>query len=196
MAVVKIVVWSCLVAVLGYFASQEFAMVTESFSIQKLIPAERKDVFDLLINPDYLLKFHSLCVGITNVTTVHGRDGTKTVQYVFHEAPVISLGFFETRQIIIFPVNLTVVEENAIIESRASLMGGYFKIKQMWKMADYTNGNEKDVITSIEEHFEGTSFRILLRYSKKVAFGVHNNLVENMIQHFLKESKNQIMTSS
>lgn len=82
-------------------------------------------------------------------------------------------------------MNETVVEENAIIESRASLIGGYFKIKQMWKMADYTNGRE-DVITSLEDHFEGTSFHILLRYSKKVAFGAHHTLVENMIQHFLK----------
>lgn len=60
MAFVKIVLWSCLGAVLGYFAIQEFTVVTESFLIQKLIPAKRKDVFDLLINPDYILKFHPL----------------------------------------------------------------------------------------------------------------------------------------
>lgn len=188
MAFVKIVLWSCLGAILGYFAIQEFTVVTESFLIQKLIPAKRKDVFDLLINPDYILKFHPLCVGITNVTTSHRRDGMKTVQFVVTEKTAISLAFFEINQNITFPVNETVIEENAIIENRALLMGGYFTLKQRWKMADYTSGSG-DKISSLEDHFQVTSFRILLRYSMKVAFGAHNTITENIIQHFLKESK-------
>lgn len=108
----------------------------------------------------------------------------KTVQFVVTEKTAISLGFFEINQNVTFPVNETVIEENAIIENRALLMGGYFTLKQRWKMADYG-----DKITSLEDHFQVTSFRILLRYSMKVAFGAHNTITENIIQHFLKESK-------
>lgn len=112
----------------------------------------------------------------------------KTVQFVVTEKTAISLGFFEINQNITFPVNETVIEENAIIEYRALLMGGYFTLKQRWKMADYTSGSG-DKISSLEDHFQVTSFRILLRYSMKVAFGAHNTITENIIQHFLKESK-------
>lgn len=112
----------------------------------------------------------------------------KTVQFVVTEKTAISLGFFEINQNITFPVNETVIEENAIIENRALLMGGYFTLKQRWKMADYTSGSG-DKISLLEDHFQVTSFRILLRYSMKVAFGAHNTITENIIQHFLKESK-------
>ena len=132
--------------------------------------------------------FFNFSIGITNVTTSHGRDGMKTVQFVVTEKTAISLGFFEINQNITFPVNETVIEENAIIENRALLMGGYFTLKQRWKMADYTS-RSGDKITSLEDHFQVTSFRILLRYSMKVAFGAHNTITENIIQHFLKESK-------
>ena len=134
--------------------------------------------------------FFSISVLVSPMLQHHmeGMEWKQTVQFVVTEKTAISLGFFEINQNITFPVNETVIEENAIIENRALLMGGYFTLKQRWKMADYTSGSG-DKISSLEDHFQVTSFRILLRYSMKVAFGAHNTVTENIIQHFLKESK-------
>ena len=57
----KVIFWSCLVAVLGYFAYQELTVVTDSISVQMNIPARRADVFRLLLDPEFVpLKFQPL----------------------------------------------------------------------------------------------------------------------------------------
>lgn len=56
----KMLLGSCLVAVLGYLAYQELTFVTTEFSLKMLIPAKRSEVFQLLDNPEFYLKVHPL----------------------------------------------------------------------------------------------------------------------------------------
>ena len=51
---IKIIFWSCVVAVFGYFAYQELTFVTDSISVQEHIPAKRSDVFRLLLDPEFV----------------------------------------------------------------------------------------------------------------------------------------------
>lgn len=62
MAATKIIVWSCLVAVLGFLAYRELQVVTLGFSFDPLyIPAKRSDVFRMLIDePEIWVKIHPL----------------------------------------------------------------------------------------------------------------------------------------
>ena len=124
-------------------------------------------------------------VGVMNITMSQGGDGTKTFHYVVQERMKIDLGFYETSFVYTFPANTTVIQEKASIEFNTIKMGGFVKIIQRWKLADSTNANE-DKITLLEDQIELTTFRILVRYGKKVAMDAHSTFIENITQHFLK----------
>ena len=61
MAAVKLVLWSCLVAVLSYFAYRELQVHTFSYTVNVHIPAKRSDVYHMVFdNPEIGLKIHPL----------------------------------------------------------------------------------------------------------------------------------------
>lgn len=119
----KIIFWSCLLAVLAYFTYQELTVVTDNFSIQIQIPAKRSDVFRVLLDPELSpLKTHPWCVRVSNITSSPEQDGSKTLQYINDErVPLLPLLNFS--QVITFQVNMTVIEENAIVQNRVNIMG-------------------------------------------------------------------------
>lgn len=88
---------------------------------------------------------------------------------------------------IAFQVNLTVIEENAIIQNRVSLMSGTLQLKQHWYVADSKNGSRDE--TSLEHHFEFTTARVLSRVVKRRSPYAHNNMLKNIRQHFVDTSK-------
>ena len=88
---------------------------------------------------------------------------------------------------IAFQVNLTVIEENVIIQNKASLMSGILQLKQHWYVADSKNGSGDE--TLLEHHFEFTTARVLSRVVKRRSPHAHNNMLENIRQHFVDTSK-------
>lgn len=97
---------------------------------------------------------------------------------------VLLLEFLNISKTISFPVNTTVIEENAVIRTRLALMGGIFIVTQHWYMSDSTNGSRDE--TLLEDHFEFTTARILSRFVKTVASGAHNTMLKNIRQHFME----------
>ena len=58
---VRIIIGSCLVAVVSYLSYQELTFVTVEFSLKMDIPAKRSVLFELLLdNPEFYLKVHPL----------------------------------------------------------------------------------------------------------------------------------------
>ena len=57
----KIIFCSCLVAAIAYLTYQELTVITDSYSLEIVVPAKRSDVFRLLLDPKFvLLKFHPM----------------------------------------------------------------------------------------------------------------------------------------
>ncbi|XP_078362886.1 uncharacterized protein LOC144647018 [Oculina patagonica] len=184
---IKVIFWSCLVAALGYFAYQELTVVTDSISVKMHIPAKRSDVFRLLINPEFVpLKYQPLCVSVSNVTKSQEQDGPKTFQFIMKER-VVLIGFFNISKMVAFLVNVTVIEENAIIRNRLNVMGGIVQVTQHWYMTDSKNNNGDE--TLLEDHFEFTTARLLSRFTKKEASAAHATMMKNIRQHFIDSSQ-------
>ncbi|KAJ7386952.1 hypothetical protein OS493_003910 [Desmophyllum pertusum] len=185
---VKIIFWSCLVAILGYFAYQELTVVTDSISLQTVIPAKRSDVFRVLLNPEFVpLKFQPLCVSISNITTSQEQDGPKTFQFIMQER-ISFLGFHQISKVITFQVNVTVIQENAEIHNSMNPVGGIIQVRHTWKMTDSkSNGGEDE--TLLEDHFEFTTRCLLARFVKRTALGVHTDMLKSIRKHFIETSK-------
>ena len=86
-----------------------------------------------------------------------------------------------------FQVNLTVIEENVIIQNRVNLMGGVLQLKQHWNVADSKNGRGDE--TLLKHHFEFTTIRILSRVVKRKAHLAHNNMLKNIRQYFVETAQ-------
>lgn len=87
---------------------------------------------------------------------------------------------------ITFQVNLTVIEENAIIQNRVSLMSGILQLKQHWYVVDFKNGSGDE--TLLEHHFEFTTARVLSRVVKRRSPHAHSNMLENIRKYFVDTS--------
>jgi len=183
----KIIFWSCLLAVLAYLTYQELTVVTDSYSMQIEIPAKRSDVFRVLADPElFPLKIHPLCVGVSNITRSPEQEGSKALQFINHDRiPLLPLLNISLK--ITFQVNLTVIEENAIIQNKANLIGGILQLKQHWYVADSKNGSGDE--TLLKHHFEFTTARILSRFMKRMSLVGHNNMLKSIRQYFVETSQ-------
>ena len=125
-------------------------------------------------------------VGVSNITRSPQQDGSKALQFIFHERlPLIPL--LNISQVITFQVNLTVIEENAIIQNKGNLMGGILQLKQHWNVADSKNGSGDE--TLLKHHFEFTTVHILSRVVKKMSLLAHNTMLKNIRQYFVETSQ-------
>ena len=88
---------------------------------------------------------------------------------------------------ITFQVNLTVIEENAVIQNRVNLMGGILQLKQLWHVADSKNGSGDE--TLLKHHYEFTTVRILSRFVKRKSVLAHNDMLKNVRQYFVETSQ-------
>lgn len=67
--------------------------------------------------------FFYFSVRVSNITSSPEQDGSKTLQYINDErVPLLPL--LNISQVITFQVNMTVIEENAIVQNRVNIMGG------------------------------------------------------------------------
>ena len=124
--------------------------------------------------------FH-FSVGTNNVTRSE-QDGLKTIQYIMKER-VVLIGFFNISKTITFQVNVTVMEENAVIRNRMDVMGKTFQVTQHWYLTDSKKGNKDE--TLLKDHFEFTTVRLLSRFAKKEASAAHNTMLKSIRQHFI-----------
>ena len=79
---------------------------------------------------------------------------------------------------IIFQVNVAVVEENVIIQNRVNLMGGILQLRQHWYVADSKDGSGDETLS--KHNFEFTTARVLSRVVKRKSPHAHNNKLENI----------------
>lgn len=135
------------------------------------------------INP--ISSFH-FSVSVSNITNSLEQHGSKAFQFTVQERiPVLPL--FNISKTVTFQVNVTVIEENAVIQNRLNLMGGILQIRQHWYVADSKNGSGDE--TLLEHHFEFTTARLLSRVVKRRATHAHNTMLKNIKQHFVETAQ-------
>ena len=82
-------------------------------------------------------------IGISNITRSKDEQGRRIVQYDIEER-VTLFGFYESSAN--FRVTATVIQENAVIQNTAKLMGGLLQTKQTWRLSDSENGGEEETL--------------------------------------------------
>lgn len=148
-----------------------------------------KALFSMLIR--LVLKmnpfFFYFSVGVSNITSSPEQDGSKALQFINHERiPLLPL--LNISQVITFQVNMTVIEENAVIQNRVNnIMAGILQVRQHWYLADSKTGSGDE--TLLKDHFEFTTVRILSRVVKRMSLLPHNNTLTNIRQYFEETSQ-------
>lgn len=125
--------------------------------------------------------FFYFSVRVSNITSSPEQDGSKTLQYINDErVPLLPL--LNISQVITFQVNMTVIEENAIVQNRVNIMGWILQVRQRWYLADSKNGSGDE--TLLKDHFEFTTVRILSRVVKRMSPLPHNHTLKNIKKYF------------
>lgn len=119
--------------------------------------------------------------GISSIVRSQDKDGHRTVQFDI-EQRIVFFGFYEHT--FYFRVTAKAVQEDAIIQNTATLMGGYFQINMRWLLSDSKNGSEEG--TLLEEKHISTAPLILTRISKRIAVAEHTMLLENIRKYFIE----------
>ncbi|CAH3174179.1 unnamed protein product [Porites evermanni] len=182
MAAAKLIILSCLVAVFGYFTYKELQVNTLSLTKKIHIPAKRSDVFQKMFDdPEFYLKIHPLCTGVSNIVRFKDNEGRRVVQFDIHEKAVL-LGFYDTGNITFQITTNASKEKNTATQTTASLMNGMLQINQEFHMSD------SDGRTLLEDHASYTAPRILARIALSEAHSAHSAILENTRQQFMKLS--------
>ena len=134
----------------------------------------------LKMNP---FSFFYFSAGVSNINRSPEQNGSKVLQYIIDERiPLLPL--LNISQLITFQVNMTVIEENAIIQNRVNFMGGILQIKQHWYLYVANSKNGSGDETLLKDHFEFTTVRILSRVVKRISPPPHNNMLKNIRKYF------------
>ncbi|KAM7432725.1 hypothetical protein ABFA07_016903 [Porites harrisoni] len=181
MTAAKLFLLSCLVAVVGYFTYRELQVSTLGLVKKIHIPAKRSDVFQKLFDdPEFYVKIHPLCTGVSNIVRFKDNEGRRVVQFDIHEKAVL-FGFYDTGNITC-QVTTKEKEKNTATQTTASLMNGIFQINQEFHMSDSEGG------TLLEDHASYTAPRILARIVLSEAHAAHSAILENTRQEFMELS--------
>lgn len=133
-----------------------------------------------------LSSLHS--IGISNITRSKDEEGRRIVQYDIKER-VTLFGIYESTAK--FRVTVTVIQENAVIQNTAKLMGGMLQTKQTWRMSDSEKGTKDE--TLLEDPAEYTAPRILAMLVKRKAYAAHierNNDIRRYVIETISKDDN------
>lgn len=109
---------------------------------------------------------------------MQGEDGKRIAEFDIDENPVL-FGVYEKN--VTFHLITREILEDTIIQSTADLLGGMFKIKQGYDLADAKDGRDG---TLLVDHAEYTAPRILGRYVLREAIPSHEAITQNLRQNF------------
>ncbi|CAH3036917.1 unnamed protein product [Porites lobata] len=187
MASVKFIVVACLVAILGYFIHRELQMETFAFTLTKHIPAKRSDVYRKFFDePEFWLKVHPNCVGITNIIRSQDKDGRKTVQFNLHEEVPGPFFGYPSKVHAEVPMTVKEMQENEATHMSTTQFHGWLQFDQEFRFSDAKEGG-----MMLEERCQYTSAKTAIRYIAPIALAQHKDIMENTRKYFMEvETKN------